>query len=408
MYRKDSIVGVCPFMRQRDGEEVVISNLEKGIFLALPPEAVDLLDQFAAGKTVGEVADFHRDATGETPDLDDFLGILESKGLIDPADAGSVPGQKIRQPIREPKYHFSNFPQLLAERLFSYPVLACAGTLIALTIALVLWRHSLIPGPRDLVFLSHRALCLTLLTAIGYAGVFLHEMAHLIAARAIGVNARIGISHRLWYFVVETDLTGLWSVPKRQRYLPMLAGILFDAVFASLIVALIFAGQNRLFSFNPWTDKLLRAIAFTNLMRIVWEFFLFMRTDIYYVAATLLNCKNMLSDTRVFLRNQIARFSSSTLIVDQSGIPSVERRAIRTYAVFYLAGIAWAFSILVSVTIPLCASYGVNLLHVFRTGYTANPPDFIDAVLTCCYFVIPTVAGIILWLWTLVRPKGSV
>src|SRR5579872_6394306 len=134
MYRLDSVVGVRPFTRQRDGEEVVIGVPDKGVFLALPPEAVDLLDQFAAGKTVGEVADFYREATGETPDLEDFLSVLESHGLIDPASSGSADSRNIGQPIREPKVHFSGFPQLLAQRLFSYPVLACAAALIALAI----------------------------------------------------------------------------------------------------------------------------------------------------------------------------------------------------------------------------------------------------------------------------------
>ncbi len=406
MYRKDSIVGIRPFTRQRDGEEVVIGRIVTGVFLALPPDAVDLLDQLAAGKTVGEVADLHRDATGETPDLEDFLSVLESKGLIEPEFAGPTSGDKLPPRIREPKYHFSGFPQALAQMLFSYPVFACEAMLIVLAIALIARHPSLMPVPMDLVFSNHRALGLTILAGIAYGGIFLHEMAHLIAARAIGVNAHIGISHRLWYLVVETDLTGLWSVPRQQRYLPMLAGMLFDAVFTALLVVLLFAGQQRLLLLTPWAQNLLRATAFTNLMRILWEFFLFTRTDIYYVAATFLNCKNMLTDTRVFLRNQMARFSSRARTVDQSGIPSVERRAIRTYSIFYVAGIAWAFSSLFWVTIPLCTSYGANLLHAFRVGYSANPSDFLDAVLASCYFLIPTLAGFILWGRTLIRPKG--
>ncbi len=406
MYGKDSTVDVRPFTRQRDGEEVVIGIRETGVYLALPPEAVDLLDQFAAGKTVGEVGDFYREVTGETPDLEDFLTALESNGLIEPSSASPRSGN-IRRPIREPKYHFSSFPQSLARRLFGYPVLACAAALIALAIALIAWDYSLIPGPRELVFEKRRALGLTLVTAIGYGGVFLHEMAHLIAARSLGVNSHIGISLRLWYIVFETDMTDLWSLPRRKRYLPMLAGILFDATLSSFFIVLLFAGRHGLLPLTPWTETLLRAAAFITMMRILWEFFLFMRTDIYYVAATFFNCKNMLNDTRVFLRNQRARLGSRVPIVDQSGIPPIERRAIRTYAVLYLAGIAWAFGSLLCVTLPFCASYAVSLTRAFRAGYSANPSDFIDAVLACCYFLIPTGAGIALWGWTLIRPKGT-
>jgi hypothetical protein len=407
MYRKDSSVGVRPFTRQQDGEEVVIGVLETGIFLALPPEAVDLLDQFAAGKTVGEVADFYREATGETPDLEDFLTVLESNGLIEPVSTGSAGSRKIGKPIRGPKYHFSGFPQPLARQIFSYPVFACAAALIAMAVVLILRDHALIPGPTELVFEKRRALGLTLVIAIGYGGVLLHEMAHLIAARSLGVNAHIGISHRLWYIVFETDMTGLWSLPKRQRYLPMLAGILFDAVLGCLFVVLIFAGQHRLFPLTPWTETLLRAAAFITLTRILFEFFLFMRTDIYYVAATFFDCKNMLKDTRIYLRNQLTRFGSHAPLVDQSGIPPGERRAIRTYSLLYLAGIAWAFGSLLCVTLPFCASYGVSLMRALSAGYSADPSNFIDAILACCYFLIPTAAGIVVWGWTLIHPKGT-
>ena len=116
------MVGVRPFTRQREGAEVVIGSLEIDVFLALPPEAVDLLDQLAAGKTVGEVADLHREATGETPDMEDFLSVLESKGLIEPSGTGLTGGEIVLQQVREPKYHFSGFPQTLARMIFSYPV----------------------------------------------------------------------------------------------------------------------------------------------------------------------------------------------------------------------------------------------------------------------------------------------
>ena len=217
--------------------------------------------------------------------MDDFLTILESNGLIRPASPDT--DDKILQPLRKPKYHFLGFPQSLARRLFSYPVLVCAGALIALAIALIVRAPSVLPGPTQLVFEKHRALGLTLITVVGYGGVFLHEMAHLIAARSRGVSAHIGISHRLWYIVFETDMTGLWSLPRRQRYLPMLAGILFDAALGSLFVVLVFAAAAPdIHVRTPWTETLLRAAAFITLTRILFEFFLFVRTDIYYVAAT--------------------------------------------------------------------------------------------------------------------------
>jgi hypothetical protein len=262
------------------------------------------------------------------------------------------------------------------------------------------------PVPLDLVFYQQRALSWTLLTTFTYAGIFLHELAHLVAARAVGVNSRMGISHRMWYLVAETDLTGLWSVPRKQRYLPMLAGMIVDAAVAASLVLLLFAEHQHLLFLSPFVRHLLRAMAFTNLLRILWQFFLFVRTDLYFVAVTYLNCKNLLLDTAAFLRNQLARVTTRVRPVDQSGIPPTERRAIRVYAALYLGGRAWAFITLFWVTIPVCIGYWGSLVPAFRVGYTANPSDFLDALTASLYFLVPTMAGFVFWAGALVRPKG--
>jgi putative peptide zinc metalloprotease protein len=406
MFTRDSIVAVRPFTRQREGEEVVIGNPETGIFLAVPLDAVEVLDQLSQGKSLGEVSDLYFQEHGETPDLEDLLSHLQTKGLVEPHITEAVGAEQVRRPIQETRFHFSSFPQSLAKLLFGRRVLTCEAALIALASAAILGCHSLMPVPMDLVFYRRRALSWTILTLFTYAGIFLHELAHLVAARSVGVNSRIGISHRLWYLVAETDLTGLWSVPRNQRYLPMLAGMIVDATVASLFVLYMFAVSQHLFFVSPFALHLLRAMAFTNLMRILWEFFLFVRTDLYFVAVTYLNCKNLLIDTRAFLRNQLGRVTSRVRPVDQSGIPPTERRAIRSYAALFLAGRAWAFVTLFWVTIPVCLGYWGSLVPAFRAGYSANPSDFLDALAASTYFLVPTVTGFVFWAGALIRPKG--
>jgi hypothetical protein len=406
MYSRDSIVDVRPFTRQREGEEIVIGSPETGVFLAVPPEAVEILDLLAGGKSVGEVADLYFQARGETPDLEDLLIHLETKGLVGPQATGPDGGEQSGHPVGKTKFHFSAFPQPLARLLFSWPVLICEAGLAVLALAAVLGDHALMPAPLDLVFYHQRAFSWTLLIVFTYGGIFLHELAHLIAARAVGVNSRLGISHRLWYLVAETDLTGLWSVPRNQRYLPMLAGMIFDATVISLIVLSLLGQRQHVLMLSPLSVHLLRAMAFTNLMRILWEFFLFVRTDLYFIAATFLNCKNLLTDTRVFLRNQLSRLTSRVHPVNQSAIPKTERRAIRIYAAIFLAGRAWAYATLLWVTVPVCAGYWGSLIPALREGYSVNPSDFLDSLAAATYFLVPTVAGFVFWAGALVRPKG--
>jgi len=407
MYSRDSIVSIHPFTRQREGEEIVIGIAETGVFLAVPPEAVEVLDLLAEGKSVGEVADLYFQGSGEASDLYDLLSYLETKGFVGRQDARRADEKRSDYPVRENRFHFSTFPQPLAKLLFSLPVLMCEAAVVGLALAAVLTRHALMPIPTDLVFYHQRAVSWTLLTIFTYGGIFVHELAHLIAARSVGVNSRMGISHRLWYLVAETDLTGLWSVPRNQRYLPMLAGMIIDITVLSLIVLLLLCQDLRLFMLSSFSLHLLRAMAFTNLMRILWECFLFVRTDLYFVAMTFLNCKNLLTDTQVFLHNQLSRVTSRIRTVDQSAIPKTERRAIRIYAAVFLAGRAWAFVTLFWVTMPVAAGYWGSLIPALRDGYSVNPSNFIDSLAAATYFLVPTVAGFVFWAGALMRPKES-
>lgn len=410
MYTRDTVITVQPFTRQVEGDEVIIGRVETGVFLALPSEAVELLDELGQGKTVGQVSDFYLEKYGETPDLDDFLQLLETKGIVKPrveGENGSGVIPTVSASLPQVHYHLSNFPHRVAQLLFSPPVLLGLLAIIVLACAVAIRDPSLAPRPRDLYFPDRRALTWTILMVAVYATIFLHELGHLIAARALGINSRIGISHRLWYLVIETDLTGLWAVAKRQRYLPLLAGVLIDAASGSLLLLLLFAHQQQWLALSDFAVRLIRAMMFTYVMRILWQFFLFIRTDFYFVIANLLNCRNLLKDTEVFLRNQLARILSSIKPVDQSAIPNSERRVIRLYSVLWVAGRIFAFTVLLTVTLPVGAMYIRNLSTTFSNGYNASPSNFIDSVAVAAYFFIPLILGFTLWLSSLMRRERT-
>lgn len=411
-YNRDMLVDVLPFTRQYEGEEVIIGRVETGTFLAVPPGAVEVLEALADGKSVGEAADLYREKHGEVPDLTDFLAILESKGIVKPAGsdesqsslAASRNGvrEDARRAPRPMRYHFSNFPQDVAQRIFSGPAIGFCFGLIAIGIALLIRDWSLMPGPRDLFFTDHRILIWTLLVFASYCSVVLHELAHMISARAIGVNSRLGFGNRLFDLVVETDLSGLWSVPKRQRYLPLLAGCLLDATLGALVVMLLYAHSVRWIGLSPIALRVWRGLLFTYVTRVFWQWFLFVRTDYYYVIATWLNCRNLMGDTENFLRNQMAIVFPWMRKVDQSGIPAAERRVIPGYAVVWIVGRIVAMYWFFSVTIPLASRYIVDLGHSLAR-FSANPSDFWDSLLLVFYFVVPIAIGVPIWLRSIAR-----
>ncbi|MGZ7087960.1 MAG: hypothetical protein ACXVKH_00695 [Candidatus Angelobacter sp.] len=359
---------------------------------------------------MGEVSDHYQRKYGEVPDLNDFLSLMESKGLVKPKskaenkdEAAGPPPLKL--PAR--RYHFSDFPQRVAQQLFSWPILAGSVSLITAASMIVILNPSLAPRSRDLYFPDHRTLCATLLAVASYATIFLHELAHLIAARSLGINSRIGISHRLWYLVAETDLTGLWTVPKRQRYLPLLAGVLLDLASAALLVLLLLADARRVFVMPLLVLRLVRALVLTYVLRVAWQFFFYIRTDFYYVVGNFFNCRNLLNDTEVFLRNQLARVVRSIRPKDQSAIPVSERRVIRAYAVIWVAGRLLSLVLLFAITIPVAIRYVNNLTAAFRAGYSTNHYNFLDALLLSAYFLVPLITGFSMWMAGLIRRERT-
>src|SRR4029077_17034455 len=184
----------------------------------------------------------YQEKYGEIPDVEDLLLFLQEKGFVRPRMAGASGGaaspaaaakaatapaadQTFAPPAAAAvRYHFANIPVPLARKLFGKTALALGALIFALAVVAVFLDPSLRPHRDALIFSQHRTLKTLVLILIGYTTVFVHEMGHLMAARAVGVNSRLGISSRMWVLVAETDMTGLWSVPKNQRYLPMLAG----------------------------------------------------------------------------------------------------------------------------------------------------------------------------------------
>jgi putative peptide zinc metalloprotease protein len=409
MLTRDSVITVLPFTQQREGADIIIGRVETGVFLAVPPEAVEILDDLSKGQTIGAVTDSYQRKHGEVPDLEDLLNFLESKGIVSTVPLETLDSDSSRHLPQTPevRYHFSNFPVLVAQRLFSTATLLTCLIIVLVTAFLCIKHPALFPRARDLYFPDHRAISWLLLITAGYTTVFIHELAHLVAARAMGVNSRLAISHRLWYLVAETDLTGLWSVPKQQRYLPMLAGVIVDTASGCLLLLAVYVNASYWTVLSVIVVRVMRAMAFTYLMRIAWQCFLFVRTDFYYVIAALFNCRSLMRDTQLYLRNHLSRLIPRIGKVDQSSIPPSERRVISVYAVLWIAGRLWAIALLCMVTIPVGILYVRSFADAFRTGFTANPSNFLDVTVVATYFIVPTIAGFALWFRSMLRQERT-
>ncbi len=412
-YTSDTHVVVHPLTRQPDAGGILVGRKDLGVFLLLPADAVEVLDDLAGGMSVGEAAALYHQRHGETPDLDDLLTALEQRGFVQPAAAdgaasedADAPETVHRRPLKS--FHFEWISQRWAARLCSRPVLVAGGVIVLLAATAALLNPSLIPGWRAAYFPNKTVAGLLFLMVLGLFTTFLHEMAHLTAARSLGVSCRFGIGNQLWFLVWETDMTGIWSLPRRQRYLPILAGPLFDLLTASVLVLIGFAQASGWIPLHPRVVQLGRALLFVYLMRLAWQCYFFLRTDFYYALSNLFGCKSLMNDTKVYLRNRAVRLLRIGKEVDQTHIPAVERRMIPAYSVIWLAGRGLAFALLLFVQLPLLFQYGMLIIGKFRNGAPDTATDSVLVpMLTGIFFSIIFLAGFGLWIRQLWPKKGS-
>ncbi|HVT15587.1 MAG TPA: hypothetical protein VHQ90_05310 [Thermoanaerobaculia bacterium] len=407
-YGLQDFVEVFPFTRQPEGDEVVIGRPETGVFLALPAEAVEILDDLAAGRSVGAAqADYER-AHHETPDVPDLLGFLESKGFVRKRDGEPSPdrGRPASAPRPAPasvRYHFANIPEAAARRVFGPFSTLFYLLIIAAAVGLAIQDRSLIPDGRSLYFTAHRTAKMVGVFLFSLLSLFIHEFCHLLAARAVGVKSRLGIGNRLWVLVAETDLTGLWAVPRKQRYLPMLAGPISDGVSGALIVFALCAQSHRLLHLSAGMVELLRASLLLFLARLLWQCFFFLRTDFYYVIALFFGCKNLMKDTQRFVTGWLSYFFRGRPRDDQKRIPPREMRVIKVYSILWLLGRGLAFVSLFLFAVPALTRYLRDLFGALSRGIGPDAYGFVDTVVVNLLNLLPLVLGLSLWLASLLN-----
>jgi putative peptide zinc metalloprotease protein len=395
----DARVAVRPLAHQRDGQSVTIGDLSRQVFLTIPAEGLEILGALTAGKTVGETLRQYEQAHAETPDIEGFLTELAAEGFVAPWD-GTAPGPEVEETVTPSLGWIS---PTIARRLFGAPVLAACALAVGLALALVATDPGVMPGPTVLVFHHDFAILSAGLFAVSLLGVMVHELGHLLVARASGVPARIGLGHRLWIIVAETDMTGMWMAPKRRRYLAFLAGPIIDAGSAAVLVGVLWADRRGWIGLSPTLAQFTGAVLFTYLLRLVWQCFVFVRTDFYYVLASALDCKSLLADTEDFLRNRLARLRRAAPVVDQSAIPAAEMRAVRAYSVVWLAGRTVAFASLVLVTVPVLAGYGAELAHLATGRHSSY--SMVDAITLAILGIGVQGGGLFVWIRSLHRGR---
>ena len=137
-------------------------------------------------------------------------------------------------------------------------------------------------------------------------------------------------------------MTGLWSVEKKNRVIPFLAGIMFDScvLFTVLMFQLLFPGT---------LPELASLITFCMMIQFSMHFLIFLRTDLYFILINALHIGNLHEAANSYLKNIMNRDKLDELFKDW---PNREYRYIKMFSFLQICGYLFAASFLFYFILP--------------------------------------------------------
>jgi putative peptide zinc metalloprotease protein len=129
--------------------------------------------------------------------------------------------------------------------------------------------------------------------------VFLHELSHFVVTKAVGGEAIVRLSYRYLFVVAETESYHLGVLPKQRKYLVYAAGMIFDCFFVALLYWFIIITKVVHMN-NTVLDSFIFAVILCEVTGVIWQFDIFLETDMYNFLTEYLNIE--------FIRNDALKY----------------------------------------------------------------------------------------------------
>lgn len=366
-----------------EGEEVLVGRPDTEAYAVLPADGAQLLKRLG-DHTVPEAVAWYEQAYQETPDIESFLedirelGFIRDSGTEADTDAGPGTGAGVATDADAGTGQSPVRLRRLSRALFSPPAWLAYAALTVAAVAVMTRVPQVRPLPSRIFFTGTLFIVPFVLVAIEIPLIYLHEMFHVFAGRRLGAASRISIGHRLYFVVFQTTMTGLYSVPRRKRVLPFLAGMVCDVIVFDAMV-LLAATDRAADGSVGLLGRIAVATAYFTALRFLWQFMFFMETDVHHALATLLGRTDLRGLTRTYLRSFVKRGASRP--------PMTERDAavLRWFGPLTAVCVTGVLATGLYSLSRVLTSYATLLWHGF--GHGAGSGSFWDASFSVFFIV---------------------
>jgi putative peptide zinc metalloprotease protein len=385
---------VIPLSVQKEENFYVVGNTDLGDFYQFPEQGVRILQMLRSGDTAATIKSRLAADDPETIDVDGFLSQLTDIEFIYPQSRRKIVQDRLQIAAKDSRRTLNVDPRL-ARAIFSVPSLVCYLAVVLYASLDAIENPQLRVNVNAFYIESNKTPLLFVLIALSMIHTVMHELGHMLAAAREGIKSKYGISNRLWNIVAESDLTGILTLPKSKRYLPMLAGLLVDILVVSLLTILLDALLRH--GVGPFTIQVVQVLVLEILITMAWQFNVFVKTDIYFVICNYFSYPDLDRDARTYLRDILNRTSFGRL--GHRAAPKVFRylTVLRAFSVIWLLGRILSLCILFGVFLPTMWQY---LLAASRL--LSGPPASVWMACDTILYVTTTLtmlgAGMYMWL----------
>jgi putative peptide zinc metalloprotease protein len=378
---------------RRDKKNYIVEDLDSGDFYEMPLPAIDAIGKINQGLTL-ESIQVELEALYPDEDIDilDFAHQLIELELVSKID-----GQDVIQ-HREKSLASQGFlwvPPILGKLFFNKICYAIYALLFFLNIVLFIKFPELFPSYTDYFVFEWMSLDILLWMGIGTVLLVIHELGHILSVRSKGLPAKLSLSHRLVFIVLETDLTAAWKIPSRSRNVLYLGGLALDMVIlaAALAVQIIFPeGSGLLIS-------IAKIVVIDIFIRFVFQCGIYMKTDLYYVFENVTGSYNLMENAHYLLKNMLGKNERNVGEVSYKE----EMRTIAAYSIIYFLGVFLTIAIFVFYSLPQMAHVMGESIQRLNSPFLSKP--FIDGILIILETAIG--AGLLVFSWSrkFTRPR---
>ncbi len=361
---------VADFQVVRDSPtHCLLGSQSQQKFFRAPVVAGEICQQLLSGEPLDLVAEQYQNRP-EPIDVRQFVAQLQTMGLWGDRSSEGTESHKVS-------------PQRSSIGRILFSPIAMALTGMGLVGSIWVLASGALPRVFDSSLLtgSYLGMAATVLLFADLILTTLHEAGHMLAARSYGVSTQLQWGRRLFFPVLQTQMTGLYGIPRSRRWIPILAGMAVDSLILIVVTILLWKGPASWHSVLAW-------IAIRQILALLWEQMVFLKTDMYYLLTMMTGLYNLDPYARQWFKQKLFRNHPAHILPPYTAF----------YSMVYVLGSAAVSGYVIYMAITKGRPLTVLALnHIYRAPWA----------LSSCgswAFILLLIGWISILLWTVMRP----